>query len=350
MSNGSRYNRNQRPLKKKYKLRYDRAVAALLVLVVLIVLMTSCAKSCSKKGGSSSDTETTTSSTEATAQSSIVDNLDKTKPSDALITSQIDTLRPDASSFVNETHASTDVYRGNLVLINTAHEYKFPEDDTEPLTVWNGRTNEFYNVSDYVIKLDKETLAALDSWMADFYAEKKSTEITVIGGFRTKAEQEEKYNSGYTRFKGGCSDYHSARTFDIGIFPKDGSSSGFYSPKGIYAWLDENAAEYGFIVRFPDGKDSLTGEPARTYTYRYVGKPHAAYMKQNELCLEEYIEKVKSYNNTAPLEINVGQKLYQVYYVAAVPNGNTDVPVPQNKTYKVSGNNCDGFIVTVELN
>ncbi|MBR4627396.1 MAG: M15 family metallopeptidase [Ruminococcus sp.] len=349
MSNGSqRSSRRQKPA-KKYRLRVDRVVAAALVLIVLIVIFTSCAKSCSKGSKSSSD-DGDASTSEPTTQSSIVDNLDTSGQSDTLLTSQLDTLRPDASQFVNEPHPSTDIYRGNLVLINSAHEYTFPSDDTDPAEVWNNRSNEFYNVSDYVIKLDKETLASLDAWMAGFYADKKSTEITIIGGYRTKNEQEIKYNGGYTRFKGGFSDYHSARTFDMGIFPKDGSSSGYYTSTGIYSWLDENAAEYGFIVRFPEGKEELTGEPARTYTYRYVGKPHATYIKQNGLCLEEYIEKIKSYNSTAPLEITVGQKLYQVYYVPAAASGNTDVPVPQDKTHSVSGNNCDGFIVTVALN
>ena len=350
MSNGNQRGMKNRRPGRKLKLRYDRVVAVLLVLIVLIVIFTSCMKSCSKSGKDSDSKEETTSAADTTGQSSIVDNLDTSRQSDSLITSQqLDTLRPDASQFVNEAHAKSDVYRGNLILVNSAHEYTFPDDDTENVTVWNSRTNEFYNVSDYVIKLDKETLSSLDAWMAAFYNEKKSTEITIIGGYRTLEEQNDKYNGGYSGFKGGCSDYHTARTFDMGIFPKDGSSSGYYSPTGIYSWLDENAAEYGFILRFPDGKESYTGEKARTHTYRYVGKPHATYMKQNDLCLEEYIEKLKAYNSTAPLEITVGQTLYQVYYVAAA-EGNTDVPVPRDKVYNVSGNNCDGFIVTVALN
>ena len=348
MSNGSQRRNRRRQSAKRYKIRYDRIVAAL-VLVVLIVILTSCVKSCSKDDKKSDSSDTSTTGTTA-AQSSIVDNLDTSKQTDSLLISSIEDMKTTSSDFVVESHSRDDVYTGNLILVNADHEYKFKEGDTEPLTLYNNRSNEYYNVCDYVVKLDKETLASLDNWMKGFYEAKKNTDLTVIGGYRTLEEQNDKYNNGNSGFKGGCSDYHTARTFDLGIFPKDGSSSGYYSPRGDYAWLDENAAEYGFIVRFPDGKEEITGEHPRTQTYRYVGKPHAVYMKQNGLCLEEYIEKLKSYTNTAPLEITSGQSYYQVYYVSASAEGNTDVPVPQNKTFTVSGNNSDGFIVTVSLN
>ncbi|WP_298528101.1 D-alanyl-D-alanine carboxypeptidase family protein [uncultured Ruminococcus sp.] len=352
MSNGSQRRNRRRQSAKRYRIRFDRIAAAALVFVVLIVILTSCVKSCSKddKKSDSSDTASATATGTTAAQSSIVDNLDTSKQTDSLVITSIDDMKPTASEFVVESHSRDDVYMGNLVLVNADNEYKFKEGDTDALTLYNNRSNEYYNVCDYVVKLDKETLASLDNWMKGFYEAKKNTDLTVIGGYRTLEEQNDKYNGGYSGFRGGCSDYHTARTFDLGIFPKDGSSSGYYSPRGDYAWLDENAAEYGFIVRFPEGKEELTGEHPRTQTYRYVGKPHSVYIKQNGLCLEEYIEKIKSYTNTEPLEITVGQSFYQVYYVSASAEGNTDVPVPQNKTYTVSGNNKDGFIVTVSLN
>ena len=70
-------------------------------------------------------------------------------------------------------------------------------------------------------------------------------------------------------------------------------------------------------------------------------------MKENNLCLEEYIEAIKSYNHTNTLKVMVGTEQYEAYYVAANVNNVTEVPVPSNKTYTVSGNNVDGFIVTV---
>ena len=117
---------------------------------------------------------------------------------------------------------------------------------------------------------------------------------------------------------------------------------------GNYTWFADNACKYGFIVRYPEGKQEQTGENPRNYTYRYVGIPHAVYMKENNLCLEEYISKVKSYTKEAPLEINTDSGSYSVYYVTAIEGG-TSVDVPADKSYTVSGDNCGGFVVTVKM-
>ena len=74
-------------------------------------------------------------------------------------------------------------------------------------------------------------------------------------------------------------------------------------------------------------------------------------MKENNLCLEEYIELVKGYDFiTGRLKINVGEKKYEVYYVPQnTANDTTEIHIEPNKNYTISGNNIDGFIVTVEV-
>ncbi len=56
-------------------------------------------------------------------------------------------------------------------------------------------------------------------------------------------------------------------------------------------WLAENAWKFGFILRYAEDKMDITGgiiyEP---WHFRYVGRHHAKYMYDNNLCLEEYIE------------------------------------------------------------
>lgn len=349
MSNGNK-RRDRKRQQKRYRVRYDRLLAVILVLIVLIVIITSCAKSCSGSSDTSSVGQTQATASDPQQQSSIVDNLEASDETNTILgKSTSGASEEDTLQFVTETHIKDDVYRGDLVLINSTHEYKFPSDDTELVTLYDNMNSDCYSVSDLVTKLDSNALKQLNALMEDFTAETQNTDITIIGGYRTLEEQNDKYYSGNTSFMGGCSDYHSGRTFDMGIFPKDGSSSGYYSSTGIYSWIDENAAEYGFIVRFPENKDSVTGEKARTYTYRYVGIPHAVYMKQNDLCLEEYIAMLKEHTNTKPIEVSAGTHMYKVYYVPAESGGDTEVQVPANKTYTVSGDNDGGFIVTVQL-
>ena len=58
----------------------------------------------------------------------------------------------------------------------------------------------------------------------------------------------------------------------------------------LYAWLKEHCAEYGFILRYPEGKEQFYGvaceHPAH---FRYVGKEAAKYITEHDLCLEEFI-------------------------------------------------------------
>jgi len=61
-----------------------------------------------------------------------------------------------------------------------------------------------------------------------------------------------------------------------------------------FKWLDKNAAEYGFIIRYPKDKENITGIKYEPWHYRYVGKEVAVYLKEKGLTLEEYSEKIKS--------------------------------------------------------
>ena len=57
-------------------------------------------------------------------------------------------------------------------------------------------------------------------------------------------------------------------------------------------WLHEHCYEYGFIVRFTEEKQKLTGFIAESWHFRYVGVQAAQVMQYNNWCLEEYVEKM----------------------------------------------------------
>ena len=352
MTNGDkRRTRKRDKVSKRYKVRYDRLVAVVLVLVVLVVILTSCVKSCSGKGkNKNSDTKATTTTVDNTQQSSIVDKLETSNETNAIISGTADGQKPSESQYTTEIHKASDINTGNLVLVNSDHEYKFVDGDIDLAVLWDVIEGDTFHVRDMVTALHKETLDQFMALMQAFYNENKNSDIYVIGGYRTAEEQNDAYYSGNSQFQGGYSDYNTGRSLDLAIVPSDGSSSGYYSPTGVYSYINEHAAEYGFVIRFPEGKESYTRERARDYTYRYVGVSHAMYMKQNSLCLEEYIDKLKEHTKDNPLEVKVDKKLYQIYYAPASSTGDTEVPVPSNKTYTVSGNNVDGFVVAVSMN
>lgn len=65
------------------------------------------------------------------------------------------------------------------------------------------------------------------------------------------------------------------------------------SSEKVYQWLDENAYKYGFVKRYPEDKTDITGISNEPWHYRYVGTTVAKIIKEENLCLEEYLEKYK---------------------------------------------------------
>ena len=57
-------------------------------------------------------------------------------------------------------------------------------------------------------------------------------------------------------------------------------------------WLRENSWRYGFILRYPENKKSLTGINYEPWHFRSVGKKAAAYMHSHNLTLEEFWEEL----------------------------------------------------------
>ena len=57
-------------------------------------------------------------------------------------------------------------------------------------------------------------------------------------------------------------------------------------------WLDRNAVNYGFVLRYPEGKESSTGMAYNPRLFRYVGKEHALNMRRYGMTLNEYATHV----------------------------------------------------------
>jgi D-alanyl-D-alanine carboxypeptidase len=64
------------------------------------------------------------------------------------------------------------------------------------------------------------------------------------------------------------------------------------------AWLEEHCAEYGFIIRFPEGKEDITGYEYEPWHIRYVGVETAQEITAQGLCLEEYLNVTSDYANS----------------------------------------------------
>jgi D-alanyl-D-alanine carboxypeptidase len=81
---------------------------------------------------------------------------------------------------------------------------------------------------------------------------------------------------------GLCCDMHNLGAADVA-----------FAKKEAYSWLKENAWKFGFILRFPEGKEDITGISFEPWHYRFVGRYHAKAIYDSGLCLEEYLNRTE---------------------------------------------------------
>lgn len=81
----------------------------------------------------------------------------------------------------------------------------------------------------------------------------------------------------------GYSEHQSGLAVDINA---DGIHSAGYE---VYEWLAEHAWDYGFILRYPEGKEAITGTSYEPWHYRYVGVEAAKEIRDLGVTLEEYL-------------------------------------------------------------
>ena len=92
----------------------------------------------------------------------------------------------------------------------------------------------------------------------------------------------------------GFSEHQTGLATDI---IKNGVSMYSFGETKEFEWLKDNAHKYGFILRYPKGKEYLTGYDYEPWHYRYVGIDVATYIYENDLVYEEYYAYFCEYKN-----------------------------------------------------
>ncbi len=89
----------------------------------------------------------------------------------------------------------------------------------------------------------------------------------------------------------GESEHNAGLALDIMVEEYQNMDDDGFEDTEAFAWLDRHAAEYGFILRYPKGKQEITGIIYEPWHYRFVGVYYANEIKKSGLCLEEYYEQ-----------------------------------------------------------
>ena len=87
----------------------------------------------------------------------------------------------------------------------------------------------------------------------------------------------------------------------VGEAWKTGDLTAAFAESSEARWLSEHAAEYGFVLRYPEGKEAMTGWSYEPWHYRYVGVAAAAAMAEQGLCLEELVALNLDFAQDMPL-------------------------------------------------
>ena len=185
----------------------------------------------------------------------------------------------------------------NLIMVNTWNE--LPEDFEPDLVELSG--------GGYAAAECKD---ALEKMLADCKAAGCNPEL--IGGYRTiggqrtlfnnilKEYKDKGYHDAYARTLKRCaipgtSEHHLGLAFDITDRRYEKKYTG---ADNAVEWLSKNCWEYGFILRYLSDKTEITGIMNEPWHFRYVGVELAMEMKDNGLCLEEYLDALTGDGST----------------------------------------------------
>ena len=191
-------------------------------------------------------------------------------------------------SKLSNTHEIQVPEEWNLIVVNRWNE--LPEDyDVELTELSNGQM-----VDSRIYPYLQEMFDA---------ARTEGVYPVVREGYRTAEEQQEilddkiqnYINQGYSQVKAertakewvalpGTSEHQ------LGIAVDINADKSKCSNEDVYGWLTENAYKYGFVLRYPLGKQKITGTSYEPWHYRYVGKEVAREIYEREICLEEYFK------------------------------------------------------------
>lgn len=155
------------------------------------------------------------------------------------------------------------------------------------------------HAKDVTPRVNQQIAAPLKSMVAA--AEADGVTLVLSSAYRSAAEQVEVYNW-YKQKLGesyaktyvapvGASEHQTGLAVDLAS-----SSSACLADSGkcelvsnATAWLRDNASKFGFIERYPAGKQSITGVTGEAWHYRYVGKTLAGFLTKNDLTLDEFV-------------------------------------------------------------
>ncbi len=234
-----------------------------------------------------------------------------------------------------------DIHQGSLILVNQHYPFSF------------SHINLCF-FQDTVHQIQMDAFRLLHQCLNHLHIQ---DEIIVASAYRSALEQKQLYQESLKKHgqeftqkyvaKAHHSEHETGLAIDLALnkgvideicpdFPEQGICQKFRHICG----------DFGFIERYQKDKEKMTGISGEAWHFRYVGFPHSLIMNDYHFCLEEYHDFLKCYSIYHPYVYVVGQRVFEIFYVPMMKDKMT-IALRNNDIYQVSGNNMDGFIVTV---
>lgn len=242
---------------------------------------------------------------------------------------------------------STDISEGFLVLVNPSHPLKHDRQKEHLVSVRPDAAH---------ILLERQTAKMLSEVTAFLGC---AHEIVPVSGYRTLREQQEIFSTSllvhgkaftqkYVAIP-GCSEHQTGLAIDLA---ENRNQIDFIRPDfpytGICGRFRELSVQYGFIERYPDGRERITHISHEPWHFRYVGYPHSEIMHERALTLEEYTDYLKQYSYSGVhLRFERNRHKFEIFFVPVRHNHDAMIEIPDGVPYQVSGNNEDGIVVTL---
>lgn len=233
-----------------------------------------------------------------------------------------------------------NIYKGYLILVNREYRYHEQHQELAHAGVWNGEE----------ILYESRATHALNSLMEEIGGWEH---IVPVSAWRSMEEQQhiwdqslsesgQEFTEKYVAVP-GHSEHQTGLAIDLGLMQEEIDFIRPYFPyEGICQTFRQKAVKYGLIQRYQEEKQSVTQIGHEPWHFRYVGTPHAEIMAQRGLALEEYIVFLKDYRyGKNPFTF----QNHKISFVKA-EHKITEIAIDDTQPYCISGNNCDGFIVT----
>ena len=255
------------------------SVAALLLVVIFLVVL--CTDPLGNNGCGPSESMMTSGDAPETADS------DVSQSNDASSDTAADTSDQTSGSTADNTTTSSD---WRLLLVNSTHP--LADDYSVDLTeLRNGQSVDTRILSDLQEMFDAARSEDIYPIVSDAYRTREDQQTLmddVIQNYEDEGYSSEEASSKAEQViaKPGTSEHETGLAIDIA-----GDDDYDQDTDSVLEWMNSNAYKYGFILRYPSGKESVTGAEAENDHYRYVGTEAAHVIHDLGICLEEYLSQ-----------------------------------------------------------